>query len=172
MSLTVHIETLTIIPYIKTVTERLYLFNHCEPNFNKYAIIMKKIPFSLEQHILHPEWKIETQVQEPVKIVFTEGLGKRPICAVIYDGDTTDAAWYTKDGKDFRGEQGLFFVTEELEFTEFKLKMDEFAEELQLAVTDCKSAEYKACNGNLQLIIDRYATELHDLAFKEFMENK
>lgn len=53
---------------------------------------MKKIPFSLEQHILPPEWKIETQVQEPVKIVFTEGLGKRPICAVIYDGDTTDAA--------------------------------------------------------------------------------
>ena len=99
-------------------------------------------------------------------------MGKRPICAVIYDGDTTDAAWYTKDGKDFRGEQGLFFVTEELEFREFKPKMNEFAEELQLAITDSESAKYKACNGNLQLIIDRYATELHDLAFKEFMENK
>ena len=49
--------------------------------------------------------------------------------------------------------------------------MNEFAEELQHAITDSESAEYKACNGNLQLIIDRYATELHDI-FKEFMENK
>lgn len=69
-------------------------------------------------NIIHPfslkEWArwgkdVVTCYGEPAKIVFTEGLGQRPILAVIWDGDTTDCAWYTIDGKDFSGKQGLFF---------------------------------------------------------------
>ena len=69
-----------------------------------------KIPFSLKQYLSNPEREIETCYGESVIIVFTEGLGPYPILAVIYDGDTTDSAWYTQDGKDYKGEQGLYFV--------------------------------------------------------------
>ena len=66
-------------------------------------------PFNLQEYLKHPEWELETQIGEPAKIVFTEGMGNRPVLAVIWDGDTTDASWYSKEGKDFRGAQGLYF---------------------------------------------------------------
>lgn len=69
------------------------------------------IPFSLIQWKKEKNQEIVTVCGEPAKIVYTEGLGNRPVLAVIYDGDTTDSAWYSIDGKDFRGEQGLYFKT-------------------------------------------------------------
>lgn len=69
------------------------------------------IPFSLIQWKKEKDQEIVTACGEPVKIVYTEGLGNRPVLAVIYDGDTTDCAWYSIDGKDFRSEQGLYFKT-------------------------------------------------------------
>jgi len=69
--------------------------------------------FNLQDWLKDKSQKVETAFGEPVKIVFTEGLGERPILAVIYDGDTTDTAWFTKDGKSSDGIDGLFIVTQE-----------------------------------------------------------
>ena len=67
-----------------------------------------KHPFSLEEWAKGDK-EVVTCYGEPARIVFSEGIGKRPVLAVIWDGDTTDCAWYTIDGKDSFGEQGLYF---------------------------------------------------------------
>ena len=81
---------------------------------------MSKIPFTLDAWLKDKSQKIETAFGEPAKVVFAEGLGKYPILAVIYDGDTTDSAWFTKDGKSYDGVYGLFIVTQDEELTEFE----------------------------------------------------
>ena len=45
------------------------------------------------------EYKVFTSFGEPVEIVKWDCKGEYPILACIYDGDTDDAAFYTKDGK-------------------------------------------------------------------------
>ena len=74
-----------------------------------------KTPFTLDAWLKDKSRKVTTESGEPVKIVFTDGIGSRPVLAVIYDGDTTDSAWYAADGTDCHGEQGLFLVTDEPE---------------------------------------------------------
>lgn len=57
-----------------------------------------KTVFNLESYLKNPNQKLITLYGEPAKVVFTEGLGLYPVLVVIYDGDTTDSAWYTADG--------------------------------------------------------------------------
>ena len=88
---------------------------------------MNREPFSLEEWKKDPSRKVVTESLEPVKIVFTDGMGNWPVLAVIYDGDTTDSAWYTRDGLDIRGDKGLFIITDEPE------ELTEFEKEVQVA---------------------------------------
>lgn len=88
-----------------------------------------KIPFTLDAWLKDKSQKVETAFGEPAKIVFTEGLGERPILAVIYDGDTTDTAWFTKDGKSSDGIDGLFIVTTEPEMGDFEKCVKHLMEE-------------------------------------------
>ncbi|MBR3467374.1 MAG: hypothetical protein IKH15_09165 [Bacteroidales bacterium] len=88
-----------------------------------------KIPFTLDAWLKDKSQKVETTFGEEAKIVFTEGLGKRPILAVIYDEDTTDTAWFTEDGKSSDGVDGLFIVTPEPEISEFEKCVKHLMEE-------------------------------------------
>ena len=88
---------------------------------------MNREPFSLEEWKKDPSRKVVTESLEPVKIVFTDGMGNWPVLAVIYDGNTTDSAWYTEHGLDIRGDKGLFIITDEPE------ELTEFEKEVQVA---------------------------------------
>ena len=123
---------------------------------------MAKIPFTLEAWLKDKSQKIETAFGEPAKVVFAEGLGKYPILAVIYDGDTTDSAWFTKDGKSYDGVYGLFIVTPEEE------ELNEFEKTLVKLVKLCDVT----CGSEVDLneCIKSHSIELLELAKKELEE--
>lgn len=123
---------------------------------------MSKIPFTLDAWLKDKSQKIETAFDEPAKVVFTEGLGKYPILAVIYDGDTTDSAWFTKDGKSYDGIYGLFIVTPEEE------ELSEFEKTLVKLVKLCDVT----CGSEVDLneCIKSHSIELLELAKKELEE--
>lgn len=125
---------------------------------------MSKIPFTLDAWLKDKSQKIETAFGEPAKVVFTEGLGKYPILAVIYDGDTTDSAWFTKDGKSYDGVYGLFIVTPEEEMTEFE-KCLGFA--MGFSLNDMK----ENCDETIKHIKDA-AKELLAIARKQLIEER
>lgn len=115
---------------------------------------MKK-QFSLDEWLKDQSMKVVTEHGEPVKIVFTDGMGNWPVLAVIYDGDTTDSAWYTRDGLDTRGDKGLFIITDEPEeLTEFEEALD---------------AIYESC-GVKELCIKEKAAKLLGIAYYQFEE--
>lgn len=122
---------------------------------------MSKIPFTLDAWLKDKSQKIETAFGEPAKIVFTEGLGKCPILAVIYDGDTTDSAWFTKDGKSHDGVYGLFLITPEEE------KPTPFEEELSDIVEYCKKNGDKVVDGYAK----RHAVALLSIAREQFIKD-
>ena len=75
---------------------------------------MIKELFSLDEWKYNPKRKkVITEFGEPVKIVFTEGMGNYPVLAVIYDGDTTDSAWFTNDGVGYDGISRLYLLFSE-----------------------------------------------------------
>ena len=65
--------------------------------------------FSLDEWLKDQSRKVVTECGEPVKIVFTDGMGNYPVLAVIYDGDTTDSSWYTANGRGYNGFSRLYF---------------------------------------------------------------
>ena len=140
-----------------------------------------KIPFTLDAWLKDKSQKVETRngrivhniwpVKEP--LIFN---GKREeVCALI-DGEE-DALVFFEGGKYLTGNSespfDLFIVTPKpTDISEFGMKVSEFAEAYELAATDYESEEYKTCNGNLQLIIDKYAAELLAIARKELVEEQ
>lgn len=85
---------------------------------------MKK-KFNLEGWLSDKSQKLVTSYGEPAKIVFTEGMGTTPILAVIWDGDTTDSAWFTKDGKSYDGGCELLFADKEPDMLDFEKAIEE-----------------------------------------------
>ena len=61
---------------------------------------MKKITFDIKyrKQIEKKELKVITSHGEPAEIVKWDCHGRYPILAVVYDGDTDDAAFYTEEG--------------------------------------------------------------------------
>jgi len=74
--------------------------------------VKTKSQFNLPKWEENKDIKVETNLGEPAKIVFTDGLGKYPVLAVVFNGDITYSPWYTADGVSMTGEVGLFFVEE------------------------------------------------------------
>lgn len=70
---------------------------------------MSREQFSLDEWLKDQSRKVVTEVGEPVKIVFTEGMGNYPVLAVIYDGDTTDSEWFTANGFGYDEHSRLYF---------------------------------------------------------------
>ncbi len=134
-----------------------------------------KIPFTLDAWLKDKSQKVETREGRPVKIISFEMTDTNdcPIAAQFRLCAGTPVVYlFDKEGH-YKGEgdsdYDLFLITPEPELSEFGMKVSEFAEAYELAATDCESEEYKTCNGNLQLIIDKYAAELLDLARKEIV---
>ena len=65
--------------------------------------------FSLKEWRKRKNKPLVTFAGEPAKVVFTKGMGERPVLIVIWDGNTTDSEWLTADGRDERGKQILYF---------------------------------------------------------------
>lgn len=141
-----------------------------------------KIPFDISKRpqIESGEYKVETEAGFPAKVMDWEYNNKifgKCIAIKVTESDGDHSLLYTHEGKRasiFPAEEGcgLFIVTPEPTcMSKFGMKVSEFAEAYELAATDCKSEEYKACDGNLQLIIDKYATELLSLARDQFIKD-
>lgn len=127
-----------------------------------------KIPFTLDAWLKDKSQKIETAFGEPAKVVFTEGLGECPILAVIYDGDTTDSAWFTKDGRSQDGVYGLFIVTPEEELSEFEKAI----KDLVLAIDEGELQELGVFEEeNLGAWAIKKARELLALARDQFIKD-
>ena len=120
-----------------------------------------RTPFALSEWLKDTNRKVVTSYGEPVKIVFTKGYGDYPILAVIYDGDTTDSAWYTTEGKGVgigvRNHDQLYFVGEP-ELTEFELHL------LDWMSSDCNG---KIPMNDMKRAVRLRAKELLDLAREE-----
>lgn len=110
--------------------------------------------FNLEEWLANPEKKVVTAFGEPAKVVFTEGMGEQPVLAVIYDGDTTDSNWLTKDGKAHDGVDRLFFADEEPELTEFEKALEDFYNKHFRVCTydNCGSVEDSLHDGAKELL--------------------
>lgn len=141
---------------------------------------MAKIPFTLEAWLKDKSQRVETRdgrivhniwpVKEPLIV-----NGKRTeVCALI-DGEE-DALVFFEGGKylsvNSENPFDLFIVTPKpTDTSEFEMKVSEFAEAYNLAATNYESEEYKTCNGNLHLIIDKYAAELLAIAREQFIKD-
>ena len=143
---------------------------------------MAKIPFDIKfrPQIESGEYKVVNSYGEPVRIICWDARidfpnGIRPIISLqLIDGKYEVVSDHLKNGKIYSFKDApadLFIVTPDEEPRKFKIKVSEFAEAYNLAATDFNSEEYKACDGNLQLIIDKYATALLDLAREQFIKD-
>lgn len=76
---------------------------------------MKRIPFDLQHRsqIESGEYKVVTEMGEPVEIVKWNCRGRCPILAVIDDGDTDDCCFYKDDGVSLNGADSLWILIEE-----------------------------------------------------------
>ena len=139
---------------------------------------MAKIPFDIKYRdkIESGEYKVETESGAPAKIIDWEWNNEHTgVCLAvkITEKGKDTGCLYTEYGKraglfPYEKDSDLFIVTPKpTDMSEFGMKVSEFAEAYELAATDYESEEYKTCNGNLQLIIDKYAAELLALAEKE-----
>ena len=83
---------------------------------------MKRIPFDLQyrSQIESGEYKVVTDMGEPVEIVKWNCRGRCPILAVIDDGDTDDSCFYKADGVSLNGADSLFILINESEPNEFE----------------------------------------------------
>lgn len=142
-----------------------------------------KIPFSIKYRpqIESGEYKVETRDGHSARIICWDANCYTPIVFLATEHDDLDDKdkEYSYSCNNFGrcfsvdSSNDLFIVTpESTGISEFGMKVSEFAEAYNLAATDYKSKEYKSCNGNLQLIIDKYAAELLSLARKELIEER
>lgn len=137
---------------------------------------MAKIPFDIKYRpqIESGEYKVMLDCGVEAEILAWDKPGEYPIVcmakkegAIPFRTDNDGVAYHYPEGSNY---SDLFIITPEPELSEFRMKVNEFAETYELAATDSESWEYKTCNGNLQLIVDKYAAELLALARKEMEE--
>ena len=137
----------------------------------------KRIQFDIKYRpkIESGEYKVETRSGVPVKLLLINGHNARPIIGelelngeTVYISTDENGSWTEGNGEN---QFDLFIITPEEDPRKFKIKASEFAEAYYLASTDFNSEEYKACDGNLQLIIDKYASELLSLAREQLIKD-
>jgi len=74
---------------------------------------MIKTNFNLETWLSNRDLvNVVTEYAEPVEIVKWNCKGKYPVLAVIYDGDTDDACFYTEDGVSISGSKLILIANE------------------------------------------------------------
>ena len=83
---------------------------------------MERIPFDMRHRpqIESGEYKVVTEMGEPVEIVKWNCRGLTPILAVIDDGDTDDSCFYKEDGVSLSGSDRLYVLTPNLPCPEFE----------------------------------------------------
>lgn len=131
-----------------------------------------------KEDILAGKYRVKTRDGRPVEILKWDRRHTLPILALITnpEGDeellcTSLDGIYRTEFDPQHHEKDLVLVTPEEDRTprqEFEILLDTFAEEFELAATDCKSEEYKNCDGNLQLIIKKYVPKLLKVARKTY----
>lgn len=99
---------------------------------------MSKISFDIKYRpqIESGEYKVVTDVGEPVEVVKWDCKGKCPILAVIDDGDTQDSCFYDENGVSYSGKECIYILTNELELTEFERELDSCVENIQNSYGD------------------------------------
>ena len=83
---------------------------------------MKRISFDIQYRpqIESGEYRVVTEMGEPVEIVKWNCRGRCPILAVIDDGDTDDSCFYKTDGVSLNGADSLFILIDESDPNEFE----------------------------------------------------
>ena len=83
---------------------------------------MERIPFDLQYRpqIEYGEYRVVTDMGEPVEIVKWNCRGRCPILAVIDDGDTDDCCFYKDDGVSLNGADSLYIIIDEPDSNEFE----------------------------------------------------
>lgn len=131
-----------------------------------------------KEDILSGKYLVRTRGGFPVEILKWDRHHKHPILALITNpgGDEeilctdVDGIYRTEFNPQHHKKDLVLMTPDEVRtpVQEFEIVLSTFAEEFELAATDCNSEEYKNCDGNLQLIIKKYVPKLLKIARKTY----
>ena len=134
---------------------------------------MKRIPFDLQyrSQIESGEYKVVTDMGEPVEIVKWNCRGRCPILAVIDDGDTDDSCFYKADGVSLNGVDSLFILINESEPNEFEKSLADIL--MYREYEGSTETEDDIEKGMIPFITaaKQYAPRLLEIARKEFVKS-
>ena len=134
---------------------------------------MISLPFKIEYRpqIESGEYRVISDVGEPVEIVKWNCRGITPILAVINDGDTDDSCFYKKDGVSLSGSDRLYVLVSDFTCTEFEQALADILMHREYDGTTETEDDLEKGYQPFKEAARQIAPQLLSIAHKEFTKN-